>query len=59
MGRFDNLATQPTRGFADVLRWRALDTLKGKRRRDPAGYSYTTPVRANDGAQVAAAAARR
>jgi L-ascorbate metabolism protein UlaG (beta-lactamase superfamily) len=57
MGRFDNLATQPARGFGDVLRWRVLDTLRGKRRRDPQGYSFTTPVRANDGSQVAAAAA--
>jgi len=57
MGRFDNLATQPARGFADVLRWRALDTLRGRRRRDPEGYSFATPVRANDGSPVAAAAA--
>ena len=57
MGRFDNLATQPARGFGDVLSWRVLDTLRRKRRRDPAGYSFTTPVRANDGSQVAAAAA--
>jgi L-ascorbate metabolism protein UlaG (beta-lactamase superfamily) len=57
MGRFDNLATQPARGFGDVLRWRVLDTLKHKRRRDPEGYSFTTPVRANDGAQVATSAA--
>jgi len=57
MGRFDKLATQPSRGFRDVLRWRVLDTLAGRRVRDPSGYSYTTPVRLNDGAALAAPAA--
>ena len=33
-----------------------MDTLAGRRVRDPAGYSYTTPVRPNDGAEIATAA---
>ncbi|HEX3697637.1 MAG TPA: MBL fold metallo-hydrolase [Polyangia bacterium] len=53
MGRFDHLATQPQRGPADLLRWRFLDTIAGRRVRDPGGY--VTPVRANDGAAIAAA----
>jgi L-ascorbate metabolism protein UlaG (beta-lactamase superfamily) len=56
MGRFDHLATQPARGPADILRWRVLDTFAGRRVRDPKGYAYATPVRPNDGAQIAAAA---
>ena len=56
MGRFDRLATQPDRGFGDVFRWRVLDTLAGRRLRDPADYSYTTPVRPNDGSALAAPA---
>ncbi|HEY2902681.1 MAG TPA: MBL fold metallo-hydrolase [Polyangia bacterium] len=52
MGRFDHLATQPQRGPADLLRWRFLDTIAGRRVRDPGGY--VTPVRANDGAAIAA-----
>jgi N-acyl-phosphatidylethanolamine-hydrolysing phospholipase D len=53
-GRFEHLATQPSRGPADVFRWYVLDTLAGRRVRDPGGY--TIPVRPNDGALVAAAA---
>ena len=49
MARFSHLATSPSRGFRDVLRWRVLDTLAGRRVRDPAGYEYTPPVRVNDG----------
>ena len=56
MGRFDKLATQPARGFRDIFRWRVLDTVAGRRVRDPAGYSYKTPVRPNDGSQLAAPA---
>jgi L-ascorbate metabolism protein UlaG (beta-lactamase superfamily) len=56
MARFSHLATSPLRGPADLLRWRVLDTLAGRRVRDPAGYAYTTPVRANDGAVVASPA---
>ena len=56
MARFSHLATSPLRGPADLLRWRVLDTLAGRRVRDPAGYAYTTPVRPNDGAVIATAA---
>ena len=56
MARFSHLATSPLRGPADLLRWRVLDTLAGRRMRDPAGYAYTTPVRPNDGAVIATAA---
>jgi N-acyl-phosphatidylethanolamine-hydrolysing phospholipase D len=53
MARFSHLATSPSRGFRDVLRWKLLDRLAGRRLRDPAGYEYTTPVRINDGSLVA------
>jgi L-ascorbate metabolism protein UlaG (beta-lactamase superfamily) len=52
MGRFDDRATQPARGPADVFRWYVLDTLAGRRVRDPGGF--TTPVRPNDGSPVTA-----
>jgi L-ascorbate metabolism protein UlaG (beta-lactamase superfamily) len=54
MGRFDDRATQPARGPADIFRWRVIDTLARRRVHDPGGY--TTPVRPNDGAALAAAA---
>ena len=56
MARFSHLATSPARGPADLLRWRVLDTLAGRRLRDPAGYAYATPVRPNDGGVIATAA---
>jgi L-ascorbate metabolism protein UlaG (beta-lactamase superfamily) len=34
MGRFDDRATRPTRGPADILRWRVRDTLAGRRVKD-------------------------
>lgn len=49
MGKFDDRATQPARGPADILRWKVLDTITGKRAigaRDP----FVPPVTANDGA---------
>ena len=47
MGRFDDRATQPARGPADIWRWRVTDTLAGRRVKetDP---DYITPVRAPD-----------
>jgi L-ascorbate metabolism protein UlaG (beta-lactamase superfamily) len=54
VGRFDDRATRPSRGPADVFRWYVLDALAGRRVRDPGGYE--TPVRANDGAALASAA---
>ena len=56
MARFSHLATRPSRGPAEIVRWRILDTLAGRRMRDPDGYVYTTPVRPNDGAVIASAA---
>lgn len=51
MGRFDDRATQPARGPADILRWRLLDRLNGRgleRERSPLG----APVRPNDGSLI-------
>jgi L-ascorbate metabolism protein UlaG (beta-lactamase superfamily) len=47
MGQFDDRATQPARGPADLWRWRVADTLAGRRVKedDP---SFRTPVRAPD-----------
>jgi L-ascorbate metabolism protein UlaG (beta-lactamase superfamily) len=47
MGRFDDRATQPPRGPADLLRWK----LGGKR---PAHDEFQTPFRENDGLRLAA-----
>jgi L-ascorbate metabolism protein UlaG (beta-lactamase superfamily) len=55
MGRFDERATRPARGPRDIFRWYVLDTLAGRRRRDPGGF--TAPLRPNDGAAVTATAA--
>jgi N-acyl-phosphatidylethanolamine-hydrolysing phospholipase D len=46
MGRFDHLATQPARGPRDIFRWRVVDALAGKNRKDPGGF--VTPRRAPD-----------
>ncbi|EYF08741.1 MBL fold metallo-hydrolase [Chondromyces apiculatus] len=43
MGRFDDRATRPSRGPADILRWKVVDALAGKNRRDPGGF--LTPTR--------------
>lgn len=51
MGRFDDRATRPARGPADILRWQVIDRLTGRakpRAKDPPG----APWRANDGAPV-------
>jgi len=55
MGRFDDRATQPSRGPADLWRWRVADTLAGRRVRDD-DPGYVTPVRAPDLAAIASAA---
>src|SRR5258707_359883 len=44
MGRFDHLATQPARGPRDMLKWKVVDALAGRNRKDPGGF--TTPRRA-------------
>jgi L-ascorbate metabolism protein UlaG (beta-lactamase superfamily) len=51
MGRFDHLATQPARGPRDIFKWRVVDALAGRNRRDPGGFE--TPRRAPDRALVA------
>jgi L-ascorbate metabolism protein UlaG (beta-lactamase superfamily) len=51
MGRFDDRATQPQRGPGDMLKGRIVDTLRGRRVRDPGGF--TTPVVPNDGRALA------
>jgi L-ascorbate metabolism protein UlaG (beta-lactamase superfamily) len=56
VGRFDHLATQPSRGPADIFRWKVLDALAGKNRHDPGGY--TTPRREPDRALVDGTAAQ-
>lgn len=37
MGRFDHLATRPIRGPADILRWKVVDAIAGRNRKDPGG----------------------
>jgi L-ascorbate metabolism protein UlaG (beta-lactamase superfamily) len=48
MGRFDDRATRPQRGPADILKWKLMG--KGKL---PRTGSFTPPVRANDGSMLA------
>src|ERR1700689_346552 len=54
MGRFDHLATRPSRGPRDILRWKVLDAVTGKNRKDPGGYA--TPRREPDRSLVEGAA---
>lgn len=50
MGRFDHLATQPVRGPRDMLRWKVVDALAGRNRKDPGGF--VTPRRDPDRALI-------
>jgi L-ascorbate metabolism protein UlaG (beta-lactamase superfamily) len=52
MGRFDDRATRPERGFGDILKWNIGDTITGKRIR-PKDKSYTPPRRDPDLALIA------
>ncbi len=54
MGRFDHLATSPARGPKDMLRWKVVDALAGRNRKDPGGF--VTPRRAPDRALIDAGA---
>ncbi|HVY48304.1 MAG TPA: MBL fold metallo-hydrolase [Minicystis sp.] len=54
MGRFDDRATQPARGPREMFRWKVLDALAGKNRKDPGGFE--TPRRAPDRALLAGGA---
>lgn len=48
MGRFDDRATRPIRGPADIFRWKVLEPLSGRgSAKDP---SFQAPVRENSGA---------
>src|SRR5258708_2181723 len=47
MGRIDDRATKPSRGPKDMLRWKVVDTLSGKRREG--GGSFETARGANEG----------
>jgi hypothetical protein len=51
MGRFDHLATQPARGPAEMWKWKVVDAIAGKNRKDPGGF--VTPRRDPDHALVA------
>jgi L-ascorbate metabolism protein UlaG (beta-lactamase superfamily) len=55
MGRFDDRATQPARGPADLLRWRVTDRLAGRRVKDDEP-DFVTPMRAPDLALIASPA---
>jgi L-ascorbate metabolism protein UlaG (beta-lactamase superfamily) len=46
MGRFDDRATRPARGPADIFKWRVVDALAGRNRKDPGGF--VTPRRDPD-----------
>ncbi len=50
MGRFDHLATRPARGPRDIFKWKVLDALAGRNRKDPGGF--VTPRRDPDRALV-------
>jgi L-ascorbate metabolism protein UlaG (beta-lactamase superfamily) len=52
MGRFDDRATQPARGPADILRWRISDTIAGRRIKDDEP-GFVTPTREPDRALIA------
>jgi len=52
MGRFDDRATRPARGPADMWRWRVNDTLAGRRIKDD-DPEFVTPTRAPDVALIA------
>jgi L-ascorbate metabolism protein UlaG (beta-lactamase superfamily) len=50
MGRFDHLATSPARGPKDMLKWKVVDALAGRNRKDPGGF--VMPTRAPDRALI-------
>ena len=55
MGRFDDRATRPARGFADMLRWKVLR--RGYHRKAAPEDAFVTPVREPDLALLASARA--
>src|SRR5438874_6660572 len=56
MGRFDDRATQPGRGPKEMFRWKVVDALAGRNRKDPGGF--VTPRREPDRALVASGEAQ-
>ncbi|GAC1355071.1 MAG: hypothetical protein NVSMB47_08520 [Polyangiales bacterium] len=52
-GRFRNLESFDAKGPLDMLRWKVLDTLAGRRRKDR-DAPFTPPVVANDGSALGA-----
>jgi len=50
MARFDHRATEPRRGPRDMLRWKVVDALRGRNRKDPGGF--VTPRRDPDHARL-------
>jgi L-ascorbate metabolism protein UlaG (beta-lactamase superfamily) len=55
MGKFDDRATRPWRGPSDLLRWRVVDTLAGRRIKDD-DPKFTPPTREPDLALMASPA---
>ncbi|MEO7095944.1 MAG: MBL fold metallo-hydrolase, partial [Polyangiales bacterium] len=51
MPRFRNLEPLAAKGPLDILRWKVLDTLAGRRRKDR-GEPFVTPQVDNDGARI-------
>ncbi len=51
MGRFDHLATEPRRGVKEMFRWKVIDAIAGKNRKDAGGF--VTPRRDPDRALIA------
>src|SRR6187401_3188059 len=50
MGRFSHLATNPARGPRDILKWKVVDAVAGRNRKDPGGF--VTPRREPDRALI-------
>jgi N-acyl-phosphatidylethanolamine-hydrolysing phospholipase D len=46
MARFDHLATEPRRGPKEMFRWKVIDAIAGRNRKDPGGF--VTPRREPD-----------
>jgi N-acyl-phosphatidylethanolamine-hydrolysing phospholipase D len=56
MGRFDHLATQPGRGPREMFRWKVVDAIAGRNRKDLGGF--VTPQRAPDQELIRSGAAQ-
>jgi len=50
MGRFDHLATRPARGPRDMLKWKVVDAIAGRNRKDSG--NFVTPRREPDRATI-------